>query len=80
MFLNFYYVIGYLFVLTILSLVTYQDSATGLRAAVAAGIAAVGVSTRNPEESLLKAGAAFVIKDYKDSKLLEALGIESGAP
>ena len=80
MFSNFYYSNGYLFVSTILSLIIYQDSATGLSSAVAAGIAAVGVSTRNPEESLLKAGAAFVIKDYKDSKLWEALGVESGAP
>lgn len=51
-----------------------EDSSTGLRAAAAGGIAAVGVATRNPEDSLLQAGATFVISDYKDTKLWNALG------
>lgn len=53
-----------------------QDSATGIRAAVAAEIAAVGVATRNPEQSLLQAGATFVIRNFSDSKLWNALGIQ----
>lgn len=53
-----------------------EDSATGLRASVAAEIAAVGVATRNPEESLIQAGATFVISDFKDIKLWNALGTQ----
>jgi len=40
---------------------------------VAAGLPVVGITTRNPGQSLLDAGAAFVIKDYEDSKLWKAL-------
>lgn len=53
-----------------------EDSATGIRAAVAAEIAAVGVATRNPEQSLLQAGATFVISDFSDIKLWNALGTQ----
>lgn len=33
----------------------------------------VAVATRNPENSLVEAGAALIIKDYKDPKLWAAL-------
>ena len=33
----------------------------------------VGLGTRNPESLLLDAGASFVIKDFGDPKLWEAL-------
>ena len=33
----------------------------------------VGLATRNPENSLLEAGAALLIKDYEDPKLWAAL-------
>ena len=33
----------------------------------------VGIKTRNPEELLLNAGAAFLIKDFEDKKLWNAL-------
>lgn len=51
-----------------------EDSSTGLRAAVAAGVAAIGVATRNPRNSLLEAGATFVISDFNDSQLWKVLG------
>lgn len=53
-----------------------EDSSSGLRAAVAAGIAGLGVATRNPRDSLLEAGATFVINDFKDSQLWKALGVQ----
>lgn len=51
----------------------FEDSSTGLQAAVSAGMAAVGVATRNPEASLLKAGASFTIGSYSDPKLWSTL-------
>ena len=32
----------------------------------------VGLATRNPENSLIEAGAALLIKDYEDPKLWAA--------
>ncbi|XP_062233805.1 haloacid dehalogenase-like hydrolase domain-containing protein Sgpp isoform X2 [Phragmites australis] len=51
----------------------FEDSASGIRAGVAAGIPVIGVATRNPEKSLLEAGATLLIKDYEDPKLWAAL-------
>ncbi|XP_050386145.1 haloacid dehalogenase-like hydrolase domain-containing protein Sgpp [Argentina anserina] len=51
----------------------FEDSASGVKAGVAAGMPVVGLGTRNPESLLLDAGASFVIKDFGDSKLWEAL-------
>uniref|UniRef100_A0A0E0ES23 Haloacid dehalogenase-like hydrolase domain-containing protein Sgpp n=1 Tax=Oryza meridionalis TaxID=40149 RepID=A0A0E0ES23_9ORYZ len=51
----------------------FEDSASGTRAGVAAGIPVVAVATRNPEKSLLDAGATLIIKDYEDPKLWSAL-------
>ena len=50
-----------------------KDSASGVKAGVAAGMPVVGVGTRNPEKLLLDAGASFVIKDFDDPKLWNAL-------
>lgn len=51
----------------------FEDSVSGLKAGVAAGMPVVGITTRNPGQSLLDAGAAFIIKDYEDPILWEAL-------
>lgn len=51
----------------------FEDSVSGIKAGVAAGMPVIGITTRNPAESLLDAGATFVIKDYEDPKLWEAL-------
>eukprot|EP00250_Pteridium_aquilinum_P021528 c25153_g1_i1 orf=340-1332(-) len=53
-----------------------EDSSTGIRAAVAAGIAAVGVATGHTDQSLLQAGATFVVRDFTDNKLWNALGTQ----
>ncbi|XP_010933529.1 haloacid dehalogenase-like hydrolase domain-containing protein Sgpp isoform X2 [Elaeis guineensis] len=52
----------------------FEDSASGVKAGVAAGMPVVGLTTRNPEQLLIDAGATFLIKDYEDPKLLAALG------
>nr|CAD1831107.1 unnamed protein product [Ananas comosus var. bracteatus] len=51
----------------------FEDSPSGIKAGVAAGMPVIGLATRNPEKSLLEAGAVFLIKDYEDPKLWMAL-------
>lgn len=51
----------------------FEDSPSGIRAGIAAGMPVVGLATRNPENSLVEAGAALLIKDYEDPKLWAAL-------
>ncbi|XP_071707496.1 haloacid dehalogenase-like hydrolase domain-containing protein Sgpp [Rutidosis leptorrhynchoides] len=53
----------------------FEDSVSGIKAANGAGMAAVGMATRNPEQMLLDAGATLVIKDYNDPKLWENLEV-----
>ncbi|XP_078155941.1 haloacid dehalogenase-like hydrolase domain-containing protein Sgpp isoform X1 [Carex rostrata] len=51
----------------------FEDSASGIRAGVAAGMPVVGLATRNPEQVLKDAGASLLIKDYEDSSLWNIL-------
>ncbi|KAL2491369.1 Haloacid dehalogenase-like hydrolase domain-containing protein Sgpp [Abeliophyllum distichum] len=51
----------------------FEDSVSGIKAGVAAGMPVVGLALRNPEKLLLETGATFVIKDFTDSKLWTAL-------
>ncbi|XP_010269919.1 PREDICTED: haloacid dehalogenase-like hydrolase domain-containing protein Sgpp isoform X2 [Nelumbo nucifera] len=51
----------------------FEDSVSGIKAGVAAGMPVVGLTTRNPEELLSKAWATFLIKDFEDPKLWSAL-------
>jgi len=49
--------------------VAFEDSTTGIRSAVAAGIATVGIaSTHNPHD-LRQAGASLVVSDFCDPQL-----------
>ena len=56
--------------------VAFEDSPTGMAAAVAAGLPAVGVTTslgfKSPD-SLFNAGASLCVADFADDGLLEAL-------
>ncbi|KAL6008287.1 hypothetical protein ACLOJK_033793 [Asimina triloba] len=55
----------------------FEDSASGIKAGVAAGMPVVGLLTRNPEQMLMEAGPTLLIKDFEDPKLwaeLEKLG------
>ncbi|KAK2415552.1 hypothetical protein P8452_60708 [Trifolium repens] len=51
----------------------FEDSVSGIKAGVAAGMPVIGISTRNPEDLLMEAKPAFLIKDYDDPKLWAAL-------
>ncbi|PKU23166.1 HAD family hydrolase [Telmatospirillum siberiense] len=49
--------------------VAFEDTPLGIRAAVGAGIATVGLTTTQPEENLLAAGALLAVKTYEDQRL-----------
>lgn len=50
-----------------------EDSVSGIKAGVAAGMPVAGLTTRNPEQLLLTAKPTFLIKDYDDPILWAAL-------
>lgn len=50
-----------------------QDSVSGIKAGVAAGLPVVGLTTGNLEHVLAEAKPVFLIKDYNDPKLWAAL-------
>ncbi|KAK4493177.1 hypothetical protein RD792_017965 [Penstemon davidsonii] len=47
----------------------FEDSTSGIKAGVAAGMPVVALSTRNPEHLLSEAGATIIIEDFADKKL-----------
>ncbi|KAL6513293.1 hypothetical protein OROGR_020779 [Orobanche gracilis] len=51
----------------------FEDSVSGIKAGVAAGVITFGLTTRNPAELLMEAKPALLIKDYEDSKLWSVL-------
>ncbi|XP_052208957.1 haloacid dehalogenase-like hydrolase domain-containing protein Sgpp [Diospyros lotus] len=51
----------------------FEDSVSGIKAGVAAGMPVVGLTTGNPEHLLMEAKPAFLIKDFEDPKLWAAL-------
>ncbi|CAN1256953.1 Haloacid dehalogenase-like hydrolase domain-containing protein Sgpp, partial [Linum perenne] len=51
----------------------FEDSVSGIKAGVAAGLPVIGISMRNPEDMLMTAKPTFLIKNYSDPKLWEAL-------
>ncbi|XP_066344579.1 haloacid dehalogenase-like hydrolase domain-containing protein Sgpp isoform X2 [Miscanthus floridulus] len=51
----------------------FEDSASGVRAGVAAGVPVVGLTTRNPGKVLKDAGASLLAKDFQDPALLSVL-------
>ncbi|XP_057977415.1 haloacid dehalogenase-like hydrolase domain-containing protein Sgpp [Malania oleifera] len=51
----------------------FEDSVSGITAGVAARVPVVGLTTRNPEELLMKAKPTLLIKNYDDPKLWAAL-------
>ncbi|CAI9291223.1 unnamed protein product [Lactuca saligna] len=50
-----------------------EDSVSGIKAGVAAGMPVVGLSTRNPEHMLMTANPTLLIKNYEDPQLWAAL-------
>jgi HAD superfamily hydrolase (TIGR01509 family) len=55
----------------------FEDSPSGMRSAVAAGIKTVGIATTQEPSELYELGAVLVISDYTDSRLWELLGVPS---
>ncbi|PPS43230.1 HAD family phosphatase [Chroococcidiopsis sp. TS-821] len=53
----------------------FEDSPSGMRSAVAAGIKTVGIATTQEPSELYELGAALVISDYTDSRLWELLEV-----
>ena len=47
----------------------FEDSPSGIRSAVAAGIYTIGIASTHPPQNLYDAGAAMVIPDFTDSQL-----------
>ena len=54
--------------------VAFEDSPTGMAAAVPAGAPAVGITTSQSPAALFGAGASLCIADFADARLDEALG------
>lgn len=48
----------------------FEDSPTGVRAAVAAGISTIGVTSTHSDAKLCSLGALFTIADFTDSRLV----------
>jgi beta-phosphoglucomutase len=53
--------------------VAFEDSLSGVRAAVAAGIVVVGLMTSLPESCLMAAGAAFAVENFHDDRVYELI-------
>lgn len=56
--------------------VVFEDSPSGLRAAVAAGILTIGIASTHPPEKLYELGAKLVVADFTDERL-KPLGLMS---
>ncbi len=52
----------------------FEDSASGIRSAIAAGIPTVGVASTHPPVELQTVGASWVIDDFRDRQLWDLLG------
>lgn len=68
----------YLLALDVLGLsptetIAFEDSTSGVRSATAAGIPTVGVASTHAPETLEKAGAVAVFRDFTDSALVSML-------
>jgi HAD superfamily hydrolase (TIGR01509 family) len=59
--------------------VAFEDSPTGVRAATAAGLAVVGVTTWLDETTLIEAGASIAANDFTDPRIFELIERRIGA-
>ncbi len=59
--------------------VAFEDSPTGVRAAVAAGLAVVGLTTSLDETALIEAGALFAVPDFSDPRIRALIETRAGA-
>jgi HAD superfamily hydrolase (TIGR01509 family) len=57
--------------------VAFEDSLSGVQAAVAAGLAVVGITTGLSAERLLAAGAVFAVEDFRDPRIYELIAAKA---
>ncbi|KAL1495109.1 hypothetical protein AB1Y20_016977 [Prymnesium parvum] len=55
--------------------VALEDSPSGARAAVAAGVRTIGVLSSQPASVLAAEGCEVLVKDFRDAQLWDALGV-----
>ncbi|MGB3496376.1 MAG: HAD-IA family hydrolase [Elainellaceae cyanobacterium] len=53
--------------------ITFEDSPSGIRSSVAAGIETIGITTTHSPEALQNLGAAIAIEDFTDERLMPIL-------
>jgi HAD superfamily hydrolase (TIGR01509 family) len=53
--------------------IAFEDSLSGLRAALDAGLAVVGMATTMDEARLLRAGATIAVDDFTDPRIVELI-------
>ena len=58
----------------------FEDSRSGITAAVAAGIVTVGLTTSLTQAEILAQGAALAVADFTDARLWALIGRMAGAP
>ncbi len=51
----------------------FEDSLSGVRAAAAAGLAVVGMTTTLDAQTLVEAGATFAAQDFTDPRIFELI-------
>ena len=54
--------------------IAFEDSTTGIRSAVAAGIYTIGVTSTHSSKILLEAGASMAIADFNSEELWSLIG------
>jgi HAD superfamily hydrolase (TIGR01509 family) len=59
--------------------VSFEDSPTGVRAAAAAGLAVVGLTTWLDETTLIEAGASLAANDFTDPRIFDLIERRIGA-
>jgi HAD superfamily hydrolase (TIGR01509 family) len=58
--------------------VAFEDSGSGITAAVAAGLATVGLASSLSNEDLLKAGATVAVRDFTDHRIQDLIQERAG--
>jgi HAD superfamily hydrolase (TIGR01509 family) len=53
--------------------IAFEDSLSGIRAGVAAGLAVIGVTTWLDETALMRTGAAFAVADFTDARIFDLI-------
>jgi HAD superfamily hydrolase (TIGR01509 family) len=55
--------------------IAFEDSPSGIRSALGAGLYTVGIASTHPPQNLAALGANLVVRDFTDPQLLSLLGV-----